>query len=732
MGRKLRFLTGYALTLGIVLSSVPLAAAKPDEGMFTPDQIAKLGLPQKGLKIKPTDIYNPNGGGLTEAVISLSIGCTAEFVSPQGLILTNHHCGFDALVAASTPEKNYGELGYKADSPAGELPAQNYSLKIPERTEDVTAKIVNGTLMLNGDALTQAVVKNAKALQAAEQAKAPAGSKVEIRSINDGYFYYLYQTRQIDDVRVVYAPPYSIGEFGGDPDNFEWTRHGGDFTFLRAYVAPDGTSAKYSTANVPYKPKKFLTINIGGLKENDFTMILGYPGGTTRYRESQAIAYAQNTNLPFVVDYFSAQVNALNEIGANDEVKRVKNQDEVFGLLNSIKAFKGGVTGLKRNKVVASRQAEEARFTAWINAVPARQQKYGNLLSNLKSLYQNYYATPDRDRILRTFPNPASPPSQRTMPVFWQVINAVSAIQKGTPLSAEKREEITAAYQNREPIVERESIKYLLLALAELPDNQKFAPVEDYFTRFKGKERRSAEETFAESIAEKNFTTPESIFALYALKPEKLNEQYPNIVNFITALTTEQSNVTNRQQRFNAEIGGFRKLYLEGMSEMKGIKPYPDANFTQRLTYGYIKGYSPCEAEFRTPFTTLKGVIEKDTGEKPFDVPQKLKDLQNAKDFGDYGSGDSVPVDFLTNNDIIGGNSGSPVLNAYGEQVGLAFDSDYEGLGDDYFFSIPYGRTVCVDIRYALFVTDKFAGASWIFKEMNIKGKPVKTGRAGA
>jgi hypothetical protein len=289
----------FLLTV-IFFSSLSSLLAAPDEGMFAPGQIAGLPLKQKGLKIKPIDIYNPAGGGLTDAVIRLSIGCTAEFVSPDGLILTNHHCGFDALVSASTPEKDLVETGFNAGSRAGEIPAKDYSIFITQRVDDVTAKITAGTENLAGDALAAAIKKNTDALQAAEQAKAPAGSMIRIQMLDSGYFFYLYQTMQIKDIRVVYAPPRNIGVFGGDPDNFEWTRHTGDFSFLRAYTAPDGSSAEYSPNNVPYKPKKYLTINLDGLKDNDFVFVLGYPGGTTRYRESQSIEYARDANFPFL------------------------------------------------------------------------------------------------------------------------------------------------------------------------------------------------------------------------------------------------------------------------------------------------------------------------------------------------------------------------------------------------------------------------------------------------
>ena len=288
-----------ALSAAFLLSLIPTLPVGAEEGMYPLDKIAALPLAEKGLKISPNEIYNPNGGGLSEAVVRLSIGCTGEFVSPDGLILTNHHCGFDALVSASTTKDNYGEIGYKANDRASELPAQSYSINITLKSEDVTAQVLNGINRTDA-----AAVKNrVEQLKNAAQSKAGDGVSVQIIPINDGLFYYRFDYATIQDIRVVYAPPYSIGQFGGDPDNFEWTRHGGDFTFLRAYVGKDGKPAPYSKDNVPYKPKRFLNVSTDGVKENDFTMIIGYPGGTTRYRESFSVAYNQDLQLPFTVDF---------------------------------------------------------------------------------------------------------------------------------------------------------------------------------------------------------------------------------------------------------------------------------------------------------------------------------------------------------------------------------------------------------------------------------------------
>ena len=336
-------IVSFVMMLAVLVSSSSYALAF-DEGMFAPDQIAKLPLGKRGLKIKPNEIYNPGGVGLTDAVIRLSIGCTAEFVSPEGLILTNHHCGFDALVKASTPEKDLVETGFRTDNRGGEIPAQGYSIFLTNRSEDVTSRILAGTEGLNGQALADAIKKNTDAVRAAEQAKARPGAVVAIQPVTSGYFYYLYETQQIKDVRVVYAPPRNIGVFGGDPDNFEWTRHTGDFTFLRAYTAPDGSSADYSPNNVPYKPRKFLTMNIGGLKDNDFVFVLGYPGGTTRYRESWSIKYAREANFPFLEKYLDALSTSLRKIGQTNEEKRIAFQSDIANYDNSRKVYGGGAS----------------------------------------------------------------------------------------------------------------------------------------------------------------------------------------------------------------------------------------------------------------------------------------------------------------------------------------------------------------------------------------------------
>lgn len=717
---KKKIFASYLLLSAILFSSFSTALAF-DEGMFAPSQIAGLPLKKRGLKIKPEEIYNPNGGGLTEAVIRLSIGCTAELVSPEGLILTNHHCGFDALVSASTPTNDLVETGFRTDGKAGEIPARHsdgrsYSAFVTNRVEDVTSKIKSGTENLSGEALAAAYEKNVADLTAAEKAKARPGSTVRIQMLNSGYYFYLYETMEIKDVRVVYAPPRNIGVFGGDPDNFEWTRHTGDFTFLRAYTAPDGSSAAYSANNVPYKPKKYLTMNIGGLKENDFVFVLGYPGGTTRYRESWSIEYAREANFPFLEKWLNALSTSLRQIGSTDEDKRVALQSDIASFDNSRKAFGGGHLRLTRAEVVKQRRFDEALLATWIAATPERQRKYGNVLAELKSLSEETNAASKRDAMVRRFPDPNS------MVIFGQMVAAATAVKQGRTLDATQRDakalEIATAIKGREAGHEREMLKFFFKSFDELPANQRFAAADTKFANKKGKARREAEAAFAAEIADGPNTTAAKIASLYGLSWKDMQSQHP----FIAGVVDERAALAARGTKFGASIDRLRLSYMQALTEMKGTPVYPDANSTLRFSYGNVKGYTSRESEYRSPFTTMKGMFEKDTGVNPFDAPQKLRDLHAAKDFGRYGENNTVGLNFISTTDIIGGNSGSPILNGNGEQVGLCFDGNFEGLGNDFYYDPEKNRTISVDIRYVLFVTEKFGNAKWVVDEMSVVG----------
>jgi hypothetical protein len=712
------------------LSVLPLQRALAEEGMFLPDAIA--GLPfdrmaKRGLKLKATDLYDPAGVSIKDAVVIIG-GGTGEFVSPDGLLLTNHHVAFDALVANSTAAKDLGTTGFKANSRSEEMPAPDYTVSITQSLKDVTGDVLSGvTAAMSPSERNRAIQTKLRAMET-EGTNQAEGVRRRVLAMNEGLSYYQFDYLVLRDVRVAYAPPKAIGFFGGDDDNFEWPRHCGDFTFMRAYVGPDGKPADYSPNNVPYKPKKFLPISTNGVRENDFMMVMGYPGSTRRYRESYSVAYNQDITLPFLVDVYTNQIEALRNAGKYNPALRVKLQGTIFDLSNTLKNFDGSVLAMRRAGLVEKKRADEAAFTRWVGQDPQRQTKYGEVLPSLDKAYQELTATAQRDLLIQQmftasdllgmvylaqqFAADKEKPETERSPLL-----TATAMQRA-------KARIAPSLAERNAGVEREMLLYMLRRAAGLPADQKIEFIERRFGQLQGEARARAEEEFASSIVEsKRFSSAEALTGLFDVPVSQMKGMQEPLVDFALDLGAEVAKIQAHQQVFNQTVGRLRPLLIEGMSAMKNATPYPDANRTLRFSYGEVKGYVPREAINYSPFTTLAGVVEKDTGREPFNVPEKLKQLYRARDFGPYAAGGDVPVDFLTTNDIIGGNSGSPMLNGRGEQVGIVFDGNYEGLGNDFFYSESKGRTITVDIRYVLFVTDKFGGAGWILKELDIRGQ---------
>lgn len=722
--------TRSALVFLLLISFIP-SIAIADEGMFLPDTISRLPIEQlkrRGLKIPITEIYNPAGVSLKDAVVVVG-GGTGEFVSPDGLLLTNHHVAFDALVSASNEQNDFGAKGFLAKTRTEELPARGYTVTITQDLKDVTMDVLSGvTANMAGGERASAIQTKIQAMQAAGS-KPAEGIQVRVLPLLEGLTYYQFTYQILRDVRVAYAPPKSIGFFGGDPDNFEWPRHCGDFAFMRAYVAPDGKPAEYAQNNVPFKPKKFISLSLSGVKEGDFTMVMGYPGSTRRYRESYSVAYNQDIAQPFFVDVFTKQISILQDIGDRDPAARIRLQGLIFDLSNTLKNFEGSVLAMRRAGIVETKRNDEAAFTRWLEQSPERKTKYGEVLPSLGKAYEELNKTAERDLLLQQI---AGVSGLLDVATFAQMLAAEKEkpeAERNPALTnpaalARAQSRIAAVFEDRNVAVEREMLVYLLRKADALPAGQKIEPIERRFAQLSPEARQQAELDFARSIVEsKRFASAEAVSALLGLTQAQLLEVKEPLLEFaaeIGALSREAATLT---QRFNATVQRWRPLLIEGLSEMRGAKPYPDANRTLRFTYGEVKGYAPREAITYTPFTTLAGVIEKDTGREPFDVPSKLKQLYQARDFGVYADANKggVPVDFLSTTDIIGGNSGSPILNGRGEQVGIIFDGNYEGLGNDFFYNDAKGRAIAVDIRYVLFVAEKFGDAGHILKELTIR-----------
>lgn len=739
---NLRFSRVAAATLATLLSLTTLPfRVLGDEGMFLPDTLNRLTeqkLKQRGLKIPLTEVYDPAGVSMKDAVVIVG-GGTGEFVSPEGLLLTNHHVAFDALVAASTTTNDYATNGFKANTRAAELPAKGYTATITQEMKDVTADILKGVTDSTSPAdRERTIAQNSEQMEATGSNDAD-GVVVSVLPMNEGLSWYKFTYLVLPDVRVVYAPPKNVGFFGGDNDNFEWPRHCGDFTFMRVYVGANGKPAEYAATNVPYKPKKFLSLSLSGVKEGDLMMVLGYPATTRRYRESFSVAYNQNILLPLTVEVFNKQIEALQGAGRNDPELRIKAQSTIFELANTLKNDEGSVLAMRRADIVGRKQKQEAEFTKWLDADPARKAKYGEVLPTLSKAYQELNARALRDLMVLQIVqasdllNIAFAAQDIAVAKEHPADNSAVALARATARALERSK---ARFAERNLFVEREMLTFLLRKAAELPEGQKIPALEKRFGNLQGEARRRAEEDFARSIVDsKKYSTAQTVselFDLSAAQLRELHEPYVDLALELGPLVDEQQAGTSV---FNATVQRWRPRLVQGMSEMTGTKPYPDANRTLRFTYGFVKGYVPHDAATYQPFTHLSGVIEKDTGREPFDAPEKLKQLYRARDFGSYANADGtdVPVDFLSDVDIIGGNSGSPIINGKGEQVGIVFDGNYEGLGNDFFYNEEKGRTISVDIRYVLFITEKLGGAGFLLKELDVRGAPkARSMAAGA
>ena len=734
-------LLAFSLASASLIYTNSFTSVWADEGMWLPQNLSQLPFDQlkkRGLQLKPEEIYSTTTASLKDAAVIIG-GGTGTFISPDGLVITNHHVAFEAVTEASTTEKNYIQAGFLAKSRAEEIVAKDYTVRITQDIKDVTADVMAAVKpdMSLGERMRVIGLKQREIGTAASK----DGLIGQVVEAYQGAQYHLYVYQQLRDIRLVYAPPKNIGYFGGDPDNFEWPRHCGDFAFFRAYVAPDGKPAAYSKDNVPFKPKKFLTLDASGVKENDFTMILGYPGTTARWRESYSVAYAQGVRLPFTVKALTDRMNFLIAQGERDPEAKIRNADTIFGLSNSIKNFEGTIKGLKRNNHIARKQAEEAAFAQWLDSNAAAKAKYGTLLPAMAKLYDALNVDGPKEQALSAVTGSG---------ILAQVIAVAysRALDKDKPANERNprfgdaalpqiQNSIKNLWNERDADNELATLQSALASADALSGAQRSAALDSLFTGKSGNERRQAEVAFArQALTETPFKTSDDALKLFSLSANDFRTNANPFVKLIASIQDESAGFAKSTQTFNENIVKLRAEYTGGLMEMKteGKKGplFPDANRTLRFTYGDVKGYKPRDAVTYDWQTSLTGIVEKDTGVEPFDVPAKLKELAAKKDYGNYVDARlrDVPVAFLTTNDITGGNSGSSVLNGRGEVIGLAFDGNYEGLGGDYYFDTALNRCLVVDIRYVLFVTEKFAGADYLFKEMTIKrGKAMAAGR---
>lgn len=710
------FYTAFLITSLFLFSG----STPPEEGMYPLSEISKLDLKKAGLKININEIYNPNGGGLIDALVNLG-GCTGSFVSEEGLIITNHHCVFDYVSRASSVENNYLENGFLAENKLKEIPAQGLTCKITESYEDISDVILQAANQASDIAeRTKAIQKKSKELINEAEEKDPT-IKAEVSEMFIGKTYILFKYRIIKDVRLVYAPPKSIGEFGGEEDNWVWPRHTGDFSFVRAYVAPDGGSANYSEQNIPFKPKKYLKVNPNGVEENDFVFILGYPGRTFRHQPSQFIQYQEKFLLPYTADLYTWMMDEFKKLGDNDPTMELKLSSRIKGLANTQKNYLGKLKGLRRLSLVERKQKEESELKQLVSSNKNLSEKYSSLFEDISSVYNEIFEL-GRFQILY--------PQLMNNNMLMRIGNALIdySEEMSKPDSERKTtftdknlpaflDRIKLTFSDLNPVVERLTLTKMLSDAAKYPEMNLFPPFEKLQS-----DKLNIEKFVDNLITNTELKTVDDFHRLKDKSVEELEKLNDTLLSFLFELRNEFKPFTKQNDERSGKLNILLAKYLEVKKEWQEKTFVPDANSTLRLTYGNIKGYSPVDATYYKPITTLAGVIEKSFLGGDYTIPPKLKELYSKKDFGRFKNKklNDVPVAILYNTDTSGGNSGSPIMNAKGEIIGVNFDRAFDATINDFAWSEDYSRSIGVDIRYVLWVTQKIGGADYLLKEMGV------------
>jgi len=707
------------MVLILLVSGVTIA----EEGMWLLTQLDQLDLHEKGLEISLKEIYHPKQTSITDAIVWLG-GCSASFVSPEGLILTNHHCAFGALQRASSEEHDYIKNGFLAKDRSEEIEAKGATASVLLEMKDVTKKVLKAA-----EGSDDPVERDKKiTAKITEMTQEIEGDKEDIRaqiaSMYNGKQYILFVYKRYQDVRIVYAPPLSIGKYGGDIDNWMWPRHTGDFTYYRAYMAPDGSGAKYSPDNIPVKTKNHLRIATTPLKDGDFTFILGFPGGTNRWRTSNSVGWNLTKNYPNSIKNFQEMIDLMEEITKNSEEGRIKVASMNAGFNNAMKNYQGNLDGMTKTNFLQKKIAFEKELMQFVNSDPKLEQEYGNILDRIKGLYDKLEQTKEKDDVLQTFGYRAGTLTALANEIYGIAKERAKPEDERDPDFTEKGVERTVErlhlryYSYYEP-VDKAMLKRVLIKADALPDESRIKGVEYILSS----ESQPLDEFVDDAYSKTQLDDVEYAKSLFSKSVEELEALDDPFFKMARMLYEENEALEDRNEEFNANITALRKEYLNALYAWKGAGLYPDANSTIRFTYGNIAGYKPADAVWYSPFTTLKGVIEKNTGEEPFDVPAKLIALHREKGFGKWLDPElnDVPVAFTHRCDITGGNSGSAVMNAKGELIGLAFDGNYEAMTSDWQYDYDMQRSISVDIRYVMFITEKFAGAEYLLKEMGVK-----------
>jgi len=713
----------YIKHLCVAFCLLIVSIVKADEGMWLPLLLQKLNEKQMkslGMKISAKDIYNINAGSLKDAIVSFGGFCTGEVISSKGLVLTNHHCGFDAVQNHTTLEHNYIRDGFWAGNNNEELTNPGLFVTFIVRIEDVSKQALSGvTPSMTESERQSAIDKNMNEVK--RNTKKESYQDSFVRGFFEGNQYYLFITETYKDIRLVGAPPSAIGNFGKDTDNWMWPRHTGDFSMFRIYAGKDNKPAEYSADNVPYIPKKSLNISLDGVTEGDFTMVFGFPGKTTEYLQSSAIEQIMTVNDPAKIAIREKALAVLDSYMRKDEQIKIQYAAKYASIQNSYKKWQGEVLGLTSTNALAKKKTYETEFQKRVNANPQWKAMYGTLLTDLETAYNEIK------------------PYSYARDYYLEITNRIEILTiaawvnslKTAPGNGEKaydqrleqvKTTLTGLFDEYNAEVDQQLFQTLIEMYLNDQEEQYQSP---YLKKWLNENGNDIEKISVKLYDESIMHNQKKLMALLdkpadevikVIQKDKAMELYNDLV------ATYSNKVTKKLNEIQARINKLNRTYMQAQMDVFKEKTfYPDANSTLRVTYGKVKGYNPRDAVKYDYYTYLDGVMDKyKPGDYEFDVPEKIRTLYKNKDYGQYGSNGKMPVCFIAMNHTTGGNSGSPALDAYGNLVGLNFDRAWEGTMSDINYDPSICRNIMVDIRYVLFIIDKYAGATRLVKEMKL------------
>ncbi len=713
--RRLSLLLILSVTLGTF-------TARADEGMWIPVLIEKYNIrimQENGFKLTAEDIYSINKASMKDAVVLFGGGCTGEFISDKGLIITNHHCGYGSIQNHSSLEHDYLADGFWAASNAEELSNPGLTVTILKYMEDVTDRVLEG--VTNGmDAVKREALINANITTVNNDAVKGTHYQSMVRPFFLGNQYFLIVNEVFRDVRLVGAPPSGIGKFGGDTDNWVWPRHTGDFSLFRVYADKENKPAAYSSDNIPYKPASYFPVSLRGVKEGDFAMVFGYPARTQEYAPSNHIRMLKDVIYPKQVEIRGAKISIMEQEMAKDPLVRLQYSGKSFGLANGWKKSIGEIQSLNKIDGIVRKEAFEKGFMEWVGADPERMAKYGNLFEQYDEIYKTYTTL----YLVNSY----------TTEVFFNngtetagLANSFrNAVEMAGTNSPDLKNELTrlrnsagSFFRNYNDAVARRLFVAVMDLYGRNIDSEWQAQAyKELYASCNGDFKSVTDKLFTKSI----FTSEKKVQGLLNEFDLKKVKKDPFYILASSATELLDTKVRPELAALDARLAGLNRLYMAAQMEYgRGKVFYPDANSTLRLSYGKVMGYDSRDAVYYKPFTTLSGVMEKDNPDiYDYKVPERLKELYREKDFGRYSVDGDVPVCFISNNHTSGGNSGSPVLDAEGRLIGINFDRAWEGVASDIMYNPLQSRNISLDIRYVLFIIDKFAGADYLMREMTL------------